>query len=475
MKFRYLLSLAIAFQIAKPAYSVDVTVYNSNLGLVREIRSINLKSGVNELAISDVPSQIDATSVHFKSLTRPHSLSVLEQNFQYDLVSQDVLLNRYIGKDIEVERIYGVGGDKKETIKGTLLSNQGGQVLQVGKKLVLNPMGSVVLPELPDGFLTKPTLLWKLDADKGGKHDCEISYLTNGMNWNADYVVVTSPKDDAMDLNTWVTITNMSGATFKDARLKLVAGDVHRAPQRNNIFAKERMLASEMDAFKSNGFTEKGFFEYHLYTLGRPTTLANNETKQIEMASASQVPLKKLYIYDGVQNVNTDYADYNRTDAGYGITSDKKVWVMLEFKNSKENNLGIPLPQGRVRVYKKDTDESLQFIGEDAIDHTPKDELVRIKMGNAFDVVGERTRTAFSSDMISKNKYFQETFEIKLRNHKEEDVTVNVVEHLYRWTNWKIVDSSQKFKKKDAQTIEYSVPVPKDGEAVVTYTVKYSW
>jgi hypothetical protein len=330
------------------------------------------------------------------------------------------------------------------------------------------------LPELPDGLLTRPTLAWKLHSKKAGKQDCEISYLTGGMSWSADYVMVTSAKDDQMDLNAWVTINNNSGGVFQDAKLKLVAGDVHRATTGMDMSAV--LARSSMAGFtkEEQGFSEKSFFEYHLYTLGRPTTLMNNETKQIEMASAAQVPLKKFFVYDGAANpYYQDYNDYTRTDPNYGTAGQKKVWVMLEFKNSKDNNLGLPLPKGRVRVYKKDTDDSLEFIGEDQIDHTPKDEKVRIKMGNAFDVVGERTRTNFQSD--GSRRWFQETFEIKIRNHKEESIQVNVAEHLYRWTNWKILESSHKFTKKDAQNIEFLVIVPKDGETVVTYTVKYSW
>lgn len=469
-RYFYTVTLAAAY-FSSVLFAAEVTIYNDNLGLVKENRLFSLHNGINDIAITDVPALIDATSVHFKSLTNPDGVSVLEQNFQYDLISREKLLQRYIGKEVEVERIYGTGGDKKEIIKGTLLSNQGGQMLQVGKKIILNPYGSLVLPELPEGLLTEPTLLWKLDANKGGKQNCEISYLTQGLSWNADYVMVANASDDRMDLNTWVTLSNNAGAAFKDAKLKLVAGDVHRAPQELSMAAG---MARKSDALYSRqeAFTEKSFFEYHLYTLQRPTTLMNNETKQIEMASAAGVPLKKLFIYDGAQNIYFhDFNEYTRTDPNIGTASEKKVWVMLEFKNSKENNLGMPLPKGRVRVYKNDADGALEFIGEDSIDHTPKDETVRVKMGNAFDVVGERKRANFSTG----SHWFQETFEISLRNHKKEDVVVTVVEHLYRWNNWKVLDSSQKWKKKDAQTIEFSVPVAKDGETVVSYTVKYSW
>ncbi len=473
MRRRLLTLFGIAFFAGTlVAQAVDVTIYNQDLGLVRETRKFNLKNGVGEISVVDVPSRIDATSVHFKSLTAPESVSVIEQNFQYDLISQEKLLEKYLGKEIELERFTGTRGEKREAIHGTLLSSSNGRVLQVGKKIYLNPPGNPVLSELPEGFLTRPTLLWTVSSKKAGEHNCEISYMTSGMGWSADYVVVSGAKDDKMDLNAWVTINNNSGAAYKDAKLKLVAGDVNRIEPQNNMRMAGKAIRYASEDAAAPQFAEKNFFEYHLYTLQRPTTLRNNENKQIEMASASDVPMKKLFIYDGAQNIYwQDMNEYTRADASYGTQGQKKVWVVLEFKNSKDNNLGFPLPKGRVRVYKKDTDGGLEFIGEDSIDHTPKDELVRVKMGNAFDVVGERTRTNF----VSAARSFQETFEIKLRNHKDEDATVRVVEHLYRWTNWKVTESSQKFTKKDAQTIEFEVPVKKDGESVVTYTVKYSW
>lgn len=457
------------------SWAIDVTVYNQNLGLVRETREFRLQKGLTDLQIVDVPSQIDATSVHFKSLTDPDGTSVLEQNFRYDLISQEKLLEKYLGQEIQLESFKGQNGDR-QIMRGTLLSNYGGRVLKVGNQIYLNPAGNPILPDLPEGLVTRPTLVWKIDSDKSGKQTCEITYLTGGMSWQSDYVIMTNTKDDKMDLNSWVTINNESGAIFKDAKLKLVAGDLNRTDmldglkmKKGNVYAMGAMR-EEKDA----GFSEKSFFEYHLYTLGRPTTLMNNETKQVELAQASNVPIKKKYLYDGVQGIQSGmYTDYYRTDPNYGTQNDKKVWVTLEFKNSKENNLGMPLPKGRIRVYKKDTDDSSQFIGEDSIDHTPKDEMVRVKMGNAFDLVGERKRTDYSVD--SDKKTMKETFEVKLRNHKDEPVTINVVEHLYRWTNWKIVNSSIPFKKKDAQTIEFDAPVSKDGETVVTYTVKYWW
>lgn len=467
--FKLLLAVLLLTDAAR---AVHVTVYNDNLGLIREEREFDLKRGSNELRITDVPSQIDATSVHFKSLTDPDGTKVLEQNFQYDLINQDKLLDRYIGKEVQFE-YFKPNGDKQIT-KGTLLSSIGGRILRVGNQIYLNPPGNPILPDLPDGLVTRPTLLWNIRADKAGQQKCELTYLTEGMSWKADYVIVSNEKDDKMDLNAWVTLDNNSGAVYKDAKLKLVAGDINRAPagrQDKHLYRTMEMAAAPAAA---GGFAEKSFFEYHLYTLDRPTTLMNNETKQIELTRASDVPLKKKYVYDGVSGVQwAYYSDYVYTDPSYGTMSAKKVWVNLEFKNSKENNMGMPLPKGRVRVYKKDSDASLQLIGEDGIGHTPKDETVRIKMGQAFDIVGERKRIDFGVD--NDKKTFRESFEIKIRNHKEEAVLVNVVEHLYRWTNWKITASSHSYKKKDAQTVEYEIPVPKDGETVVTYTVKYSW
>ena len=399
---------------------------------------------------------------------------MLEQDFRYDLASPDTILNRYLGKEIELERIVGRDGDKKETIKGILLSNSGGRVVQSGGKILINPPGSPVLGELPEGLLTKPTLVWKLLSKQAGKHEGEISYLTAGMSWQADYILVADKDDAKADLTAWVTVSNNSGATYKDAKLKLIAGDVHRAPQRGyrggGRMAAKAMMLNEMDG----GMVEKTFFEYHMYTLQRLTTLASNSSKQVEMASAADIPLKKIYIYDGAQGVQwLSYGDSGYWDPNYGMSSGKKISVHFEISNKKADGLGIPLPKGRVRVYKKDDEGSLQMAGEDSIDHTPKDEKVRVKMGESFDLVGERKRVNYQSDV--KGRRFEETFEIRLRNHKEAPVTVTVVEHLYRWTNWKVADASQKWAKRDAQTIEFAVPVAKDGESVVTYTVKYSW
>lgn len=454
--------------LLSPLWALDVTVYNENLGLVRESKTFDIKRGENTIRLSDISAMIDPTSLYLKSLTAPTGLTVLEQNFQYDLLYIEKLLQKYIGKEVEWERPAEMGKNR-EILRGTLLAT--GPILQVGKKLYVNPEGRAILPELPEGFVTRPTLVWKVHSKSEGKQDCEIGYLTGGLTWQSDYILKVSPKDDRMDLTAWVTLTNTSGAVYPNARLKLVAGDVHRAPE---PMAPRHMMmkAAAMDRMEEEAFVEKSFFEYHLYTLQRPTTLMNNETKQIEMARASDIPVKKLFIYNGAANAGQmTFNTYTQTDPSFGISSEKKVSVFFEFKNSKDNNLGLALPRGKVRVYKQDTDGALEFIGEDALDHTPKDELVRVKLGEAFDVVGERTRTNF----LTEKRSMTETFEIKVRNHKDEPIQVRVVEPLYRWNQWKVLESSQKFIKRDAQTIEFDVPVAKDGSATVRYTVKYTW
>lgn len=449
---------------------VELTVYNQNLGLVKEQRTITLKKGINEVNFVDVASQIDATSVHFKSITAPNEVTVLEQNFEYDLISHDKLLQKYIDKEITLVRRFGISGEKVETLKGILLSTRGGITLKVGDNIYLNPSGEIILTKLPEGFVTKPTLSWLINTERAGEHKVEVGYLTNGINWNADYVIVADKDDKKVDLNGWVTINNQSGATYKDAKLKLIAGDIHRVKPPSAVTEYDRYLAAEAKAALPQ-FEEKPFFEYHLYTLKRSATIRDNETKQIEFAQANQVPVKKLFIYDGAKSQFYGYSEYLRADQRYGAQSKKEVYVMLEFKNSKDNNLGIPLPKGRMRVYKEDTDKTLQFIGEDWIEHTPKDEPVRIYLGNAFDIVGERMQTDFKRG----DDWVTESYKITLRNHKEEPVEIKVIEHLYRWSNWRITEKSQDYEKRDARTIEFTVAVPANGEKTVNYTVRYWW
>lgn len=452
---------------------VCLTIYNQNMGLVKDVREIELKKGTSKIEFTDIAEKIDPASVHLKFILNSDKCSILEQNFEYDLINHQKLLQKYLGKEIEIERRAGKDGEKKEILKGTLLSAQNGIVLQTDNKILLNPAGEIVLSKLPDGLILKPTLFWLVNSEISGKHKIEIDYITNSITWDADYVIVTSEDDKKLDLTGWVTIDNKSGALYKDAKLKLIAGDVNRLPdnqERDSIGAVQEFRK----AAAAPQFQEKSFFEYHMYTLARPATVNNNEVKQIEFAAASNISCKKSYVFESMPQFRfgmNSYQQWAKTDKNYGRDSNKKVSVMIEFKNSKGSNLGLPLPKGKIRVYKEDSDKSLEFIGEDNIGHTPKDENINIKLGNAFDISAERIQTDFKCG----DDWCQETFKITIRNHKEEPVEVKVVEHLYRWPNWRIVENTDKYEKKDSKTIEYILKAPQNGEKSLIYTVRYSW
>jgi len=441
--------------------------------IVKDWRKITLKKGSNVVRFQDVAKLIDASTVHFKSLTDPDGTYVLEQNYEYDLVSREKLLEKYIDREITLPP---EPGKDLPAVEGKLLSAQGGLILDVGGKVLINPpqKGGIVLPSLPGGLITRPTLVWLLQARKAGEHLVKVTYQTGGILWMADYTAVTKKNDTAIDLSGWVTIDNQSGATYEDARIKLVAGDVHRAERVGEIAPAMVRRGVMAKGAPEGGFTEKGFFEYHLYTLGRATTLKDNSQKQIELfPPVNDVPAKKIFLYFGAARVPW-WGSSPLTNRSLGVQSNKKVDIYLTFDNSAKSGLGIPLPAGRVRVYKEDPDDgSLEFIGEDRIDHTPKDEKVMLKLGSAFDIVGERKQTNFKVD--SFRRWMDESFEIKIRNHKEEDVEVVVKEVLYRWANWEITRKSHNFKKIDARTVHFPVHVPKDGEVTLTYTVHYSW
>ncbi|HUJ11408.1 MAG TPA: DUF4139 domain-containing protein [Verrucomicrobiae bacterium] len=451
---------------------IALTIYNQNFGVVREKRKVDVPEKIGMLRFGDVAAQIDGTSVQFKSLTDPNA-KVLEQNYEYDLVSADKLLQKYIDKQIAVLTKDG------SRYSGSLLSFDANQLVirQEDEKsgIVMVQRGDNVkdiqFSALPEGLITKPTLVWKLATDKVGEQLIEVAYQTGGIGWNADYNAVLNANDTALDLGGWVTINNQSGATYKDAKLKLIAGEVHPAqPPIRRMYQANAVTA--LGAAEA-GFEEKPFFEYHLYTLGRPTTVADNQTKQIELLTAADVPVKKVYLYDGAPQIG--FYGGLITDANYGSeTSNKKVNVIIELKNSQDNHMGMPLPKGKVRLYKRDpADASLEFIGEDQIDHTPKDETIKLHIGDAFDVIGERKRTDFHVD--TSRHIMTESFEIRIRNHKEEPVEVTVKETLYRGSNWEVTEASQKWTKDDANTIHFPVKVNKDSEQVITYTVRYTW
>jgi hypothetical protein len=446
--------------------------------VVRQQRDIALNRGRNSVRFSDVAAYIDPTTVMFESLSDPAGTSVVEQNFQFDLVNHEKLLQKYIDQTVKVDQ---VRGNSVESFSGTLLSTSGGMILKRddGAVQLLPYNAGVTLPSLPGGLITRPTLVWDIDAKQSGSHRTRVSYQTTGITWWADYNLTYAEGSNAnackLDVGAWVSIINQSGASYPEAKLKLIAGDVQRARPAGRLSAAPAARGSMAMEAKAAGFEEKEFFEYHLYTLGRPTTLSDNSTKQIELFPAARsVPCEKTLVYYGLTPGYYGYGGSPVTDRNYGVQSNKKVDVYLGFKNSQDHNMGMPLPSGRIRVSKMDSaDKTLEFIGEDVIDHTPKNEKVLIKLGSAFDVVGERRQTDFRID--TSRKTMSEDIEIKLRNQKKEPVTVIVKENLYRWVNWQITSKTHGFEKQDARTIQFPVKIAAGGEATVRYSVQYTW
>jgi len=442
----------------KDQQNVAVTIYNSNVGLVKDTRLIELKPGIHELKFMDVAGKIDPTTVHIKSLMNGSSLSVLEQNYEYDLLSPQKLLEKFVGQKVHLATI-NPETKKEEMVEATLLSTQGGNIFQIGEKIHIGHHGRILLSKIPENLIPQPTLVWMLENKLSRPQKLEASYLTSGINWKADYVAVLNKSDTMTDLTGWVTIDNRSGATYQNALLKLVAGDIHRVQEEMKMdYARVKLAAKEA---ASPQFKEESFFEYHLYTLDRRTTVKDNQTKQMTLLDANQVPLKKLFIFSG----HPQY--YYRMNQG---SQKQKVGVFLELENTKKNNLGIPLPKGTIRVYKEDKDGSLQFVGEDRIDHTPKDEKFKIKIGEAFDIVGERTQMDYKR--LGSN-LFEVAFEVSLRNHKKEDIKVLVEEPIPG--DWEMLSNSHSFEKLSAHLIRFDVPVAKDKEVKVKYRIRFKY
>ena len=435
---------------------VMVTIYNGNLGLVKDTREVQLDAGAGEVQFADVAAQIDPTTVHLKSITDPGGLRILEQNYEYDLLTSAKLMEKYVGKKV---RLYQGAGTYQEA---TLLSTDG-PIYEINGQLHVGHTGKVVLPSLPENLVSRPTLVWLLHNARSARQRIEASYLTGGITWKADYVVVVDAADARADLTGWVTVDNKSGATYTNAALKLVAGDINRAKDRRDVRTTLARAAAMPAAEAAKGsFSEETFFEYHLYSLDGRTTVKDNQTKQLALMSAGGVPVDKHFIYYGA-------ADYYRTTYGMPI-SNQKVGVYLELRNAKDRGLGVPLPKGRMRVYKADASGSQQLIGEDWIEHTPKDEKIKIKMGDAFDVVGERVQRDWKK--IATNLYEVE-WEVTLRNHKKENIVVEVVEPMPG--DWEIVRATHPHEKPQAFTAKWNLPVPKDGETKLTYRVRVRW
>jgi hypothetical protein len=443
--------------------------------LVREERRFELAAGRNVLRVADIPALVDPTTVSFASLTDPRGTRVVEQSFEFDLTSTAKLLSRFLEKDITVDQVRGNG---VEAVSGTLVGTQGGLILKQadGTLRVVESHAGIKLPSLPGGLISKPTLVWDVQAATAGPHQARFAYQTGGMTWWADYNLTYSETPAAgcrLDVSSWVTLVNQSGAAYADARLKLIAGDVQRAQPQPQPTVMMAPAARAMP--KEEGFAEKAFFEYHLYTLGRTTSLPNNSTKQIELfPTAAGVGCEKKLVYQGQA---TGYVPYGApmTDRNFGTQSNRKVDVYLRLRNAASNGMGIPLPGGRMRVSKLDTaDRSLEFIGEDVIGHTARDEVVQVKLGSAFDVVGERRSTDFRLDTTAK--WMEEDIEVRVRNQKpDEAADVVVKETMYRWSAWSIARKSHEFTKEDARTVHFPVKLAPKAEAVVRYTVRYTW
>ncbi|HYW73926.1 MAG TPA: DUF4139 domain-containing protein [Pyrinomonadaceae bacterium] len=442
--------------------TVNITVYNSNLGLVRETRKLTLPSGKIALRFADVTAQIRPETVHLASLTSPSALRILEQNYQYDLLNPAKLLDKFVGREITlVLRRYQNNTESFEPVQATLLSNNGGQVWRINGQIVINPtnISEMRFPDLPKNLVATPTLVWDVENSSPATQTVEASYLTNGMNWRADYVLLVNADDTKGDLQGWVTLTNASGATFEDARLQLVAGDVNRVSEERNYAVAGAMARKA--AVDEAQFQEQGFFEYHLYTLQRPATIRDNETKQVSLLEAAGFEVKKEFVLNGQRYYYTGY-----NNPGQAIK--EKVGVYMQFRNSQNNKLGMPLPAGTIRLYKKDDKGNQQFIGEDKIDHTPKDEDVRVKVGDAFDIVAERKQTDFK--VLASGHLYEYAYEIKIRNHK--DTPVNVVVNEPIGGDWEMVTSTFEAKKTAAFAAQFNVPVAKDGEATLSYRVR---
>jgi hypothetical protein len=474
--------LAALAAVASPAPAAEppgvrLTVYNNNFALVKDVRQLEaaFRKGINILRFRDVAATIDATSVSFRSLTDP-AAKVLEQNYEFDLVNANKLLDKYIDRKLSV---FTKDGHMYEGV----LMNFDGARLVLARDRKAGPIYMVergdnvkriVFSTLPEGLLTRPTLLWEVLAEKAGKHLVQLSYIANNIRWRADYNLVLGVDDKRLDLSGWVTLQNQTGTTYEDAAVKLMAGDptpdyrrMHWGwgPDYFKTLSKMKLTA------RRGPDPSRAFGEYRLYKLPERTTVANRQIKQIELLKAAGVKVRKIYVYDGAKIHWYRHRHYWNT--GFGRDENKKVNCLIEFENRADNRLGISLPKGKCRVYKRDAEDgSLEFIGEDLIDHTPREEKVTLYIGDAFDVVGERKQTDFRK--IAAYVY-EEAFEIKIRNHKAEPVTVQVLEKLYRWVNWELLTKSHEYRKEDSRTIIFPVTVKPDGEVTITYRVRYTY
>ena len=440
---------------------LGLTVYNSDIALVRDVRNVQLPSGRFDLSFIDIAATVNPATVHFRSLTEPESLDVLEQNYEYDLLDPEKLLRKYVGREVTLVRMHNENGTtRQEELTAHLVSFNGSPVWRIGNEIVtgLHP-SHMRFPELPANLYTHPTLIWTLQNDGAARHRVETSYLAGKLTWNADYVLTVGRDEKAADLDGWVTLTNVSGTSFRNARLQLVAGDLNRAKAAVDDLRRSDMLAARAEP----RMAQESFSDYHLYTLDRRTSINNAETKQLSMLTGSGVPVHKRYVVDG-------QALHYRNGRRPGSPIKDVVQVFYQFRNEQKSGLGMPMPAGTLRVYQADSSGGIQFVGEDAIDHTPKDETLNVKIGHAFDVVCERKQVDFQQ--ISRDVYEFE-FELTLRNHKSAPIVVEVNEPI--GGTWQMLRSSHPATKTDAWAARFSVAVQADGEAVLRYRTRVNY
>jgi hypothetical protein len=445
--------------------SVAVTIYNNNLALVKDQRKVNLNSGLNNLALRDVSAQIRPETALLRSLSNAGSFSTLEQNFDFDLLTPQKLLEKYVGKNVTIARVNPATG-VETTEQATVLSANNGVVMRIGNRIETGIPGRIIYDDVPSNLRDRPTLVTKLNNKTAATQTVELSYLTSGLGWKADYVAELSPKEDSLDLSGWVTLTNTSGTSYNNAKLQLVAGDVNMV--RENYPRPAAMHKTlEMAAEDSAGMAEESLLEYHLYSLDRPTTIAENQTKQVALLSASNIPARKELVLRG--------ADYYY-GSSYGDLGQKmKVGAFIEFDNKEAAKLGMPLPQGIMRVYKKDSQGNAQFVGEDKIDHTPKNETVRLKLGDAFDVTADKKQTDFKAlpRPAKGNSLFESAYEIVLKNAKKERVTVTVQEPIPG--DWKILNENHASQKANSNTAVWKIEIPAEGKTILNYRVQVKY
>ncbi|MFH0702794.1 MAG: hypothetical protein V2B14_04560 [bacterium] len=461
---------------------VSLTVYNQNFALVKDYRQIKLQKGCNEIEVDNIASLIDPTSVHLKNLTSLNDFIIREQNYRYDLIDKSKILDKMVGKSIKFR-------NDGKILEGILLNpptatirnnnynnyntfNTSNFAIKTNDGILLTYLNDIIIDKLPEGLYARPALVWKADSAKSGNNNFELAYLTDGVNWYTDYIALIDNDDKNTDLTGWVTLNNNSGVDYNNASLKLVAGDVRKIVNKRDNYLRETKAAGYSLDYAKEQFKEESFFEYHLYSLDRKTDVKNNETKQLTLITANNVLTNKKFIYDPLRNnyyswINQGYSYYynNKLGSGRDTVKNQKISVILELKNSKSNNLGIALPKGKIRVYKKDSAGDIQFIGEDEIDHTPVDEKIELYIGDAFDIVGERKAT----DYKEYSDFIEVSFEFNIKNHKKEPVQVDVCERLFG--DWSIVKNSDKYIKKDAHTIVFPVKIDANAKKDVTYTV----